>query len=115
MICPKCKSDTRVKDSRPHVDDPTVIRRRRECDGCGHKFNTFEGTVDLVRHRASVRERQARYREALGPEERSRRAKRDNTRAVARAEAAAANQPVGNILARWNGVAVPSGSASPNP
>ncbi len=115
MICPRCKSDTKVVSSRPHADDPTVIQRRRHCLGCGHKFNTFEGTVDLVRHRASVRERQARYREALGPEERSRRAKRDNTRAAARAEAAAANQPVGKILSRWNGVAAPSRPASPNP
>lgn len=40
MICPTCrKSETRVVDSR---DDETVVRRRRECLTCKHRFTTYE-------------------------------------------------------------------------
>jgi len=40
MICPTCrKSETRVVDSR---DDETVVRRRRECLVCKHRFTTYE-------------------------------------------------------------------------
>ncbi|HVA38171.1 MAG TPA: transcriptional regulator NrdR [Candidatus Dormibacteraeota bacterium] len=40
MICPSCqKSETRVVDSR---DDETVVRRRRECLACKHRFTTYE-------------------------------------------------------------------------
>ena len=40
MICPTCrKSETRVVDSR---DDENVVRRRRECLGCKHRFTTYE-------------------------------------------------------------------------
>ena len=42
MRCPFCgHTDTQVKDSRPS-DDQQVIRRRRECLGCGRRFTTFE-------------------------------------------------------------------------
>ena len=40
MICPTCrKSETRVVDSR---DDENVVRRRRECLVCKHRFTTYE-------------------------------------------------------------------------
>ncbi len=40
MDCPSCQhADTRVVDSREAVDS---IRRRRECQGCGFRFTTFE-------------------------------------------------------------------------
>ncbi len=40
LICPTCrKSETRVVDSR---DDENVVRRRRECLGCKHRFTTYE-------------------------------------------------------------------------
>ena len=40
--CPYCgKDNTRVIDSRP-ADDGDSIRRRRECDGCGRRFTTYE-------------------------------------------------------------------------
>ncbi|MBD5634533.1 MAG: transcriptional repressor NrdR [Candidatus Eremiobacteraeota bacterium] len=40
MICPGCrKSETRVVDSR---DDESVVRRRRECLDCKHRFTTYE-------------------------------------------------------------------------
>jgi transcriptional repressor NrdR len=40
LICPACrKSETRVVDSR---DDESVVRRRRECLDCKHRFTTYE-------------------------------------------------------------------------
>ncbi len=42
MHCPFCQhDDTRVIDSRVSEDGST-IRRRRECEHCGERFNTFE-------------------------------------------------------------------------
>ncbi|MCL6451355.1 MAG: transcriptional regulator NrdR [Acetobacteraceae bacterium] len=42
MKCPFCgHPDSRVLDSRP-TDEGTVIRRRRECPGCGRRFTTYE-------------------------------------------------------------------------
>ena len=42
MHCPFCQhEDTRVIDSRVS-DDGTSIRRRRECEKCAERFNTFE-------------------------------------------------------------------------
>ena len=42
MHCPFCQhEDTRVIDSRVS-DDGSTIRRRRECEACGERFNTFE-------------------------------------------------------------------------
>jgi transcriptional repressor NrdR len=44
--CPFCQhEDTRVIDSRVSEDGAT-IRRRRECEACGERFNTFE-TAEL--------------------------------------------------------------------
>ena len=42
MRCPFCAhDDSQVKDSRP-TDDGAAIRRRRQCEGCGARFTTFE-------------------------------------------------------------------------
>ncbi|MFH1218286.1 MAG: transcriptional regulator NrdR [Candidatus Peregrinibacteria bacterium] len=42
MICPKCEHNgTRVLDSR-ETDGQRAVRRRRECEKCGHRFTTFE-------------------------------------------------------------------------
>lgn len=42
MRCPFCgRDDSKVLDSRP-TDDGAVIRRRRECAGCGERFTTYE-------------------------------------------------------------------------
>lgn len=42
MRCPKCHhQETKVTDSRDTNDDKE-IRRRRECEKCGHRFTTFE-------------------------------------------------------------------------
>ncbi len=46
MHCPFCQhDDTRVIDSRV-AEDGATIRRRRECEKCGERFNTFE-TVEI--------------------------------------------------------------------
>lgn len=42
MRCPVCRNpNTKVLDSRDGRD-ATSIRRRRQCEGCGHRFTTFE-------------------------------------------------------------------------
>lgn len=42
MRCPYCAhDDSQVKDSRP-TEDGAAIRRRRQCEGCGARFTTFE-------------------------------------------------------------------------
>lgn len=47
MKCPFCsKADTKVIDTRT-MDDNTVIRRRRYCEGCGGRFTTYE-RIDTI-------------------------------------------------------------------
>ncbi|MDR7103166.1 transcriptional regulator NrdR [Croceicoccus sp. BE223] len=42
MRCPFCAHESsQVKDSRP-AEDGSAIRRRRQCEGCGARFTTFE-------------------------------------------------------------------------
>lgn len=42
MRCPFCAHEnSQVKDSRP-TEDGAATRRRRECEGCGGRFTTFE-------------------------------------------------------------------------
>jgi transcriptional repressor NrdR len=42
LRCPFCgHEDSQVKDSRP-TEDAAAIRRRRQCEGCGARFTTFE-------------------------------------------------------------------------
>lgn len=42
MHCPVCSvTDTRVIDSRP-AEGGEAVRRRRECENCGHRFTTYE-------------------------------------------------------------------------
>ncbi|GGD66503.1 transcriptional regulator NrdR [Croceicoccus mobilis] len=42
MRCPFCANESsQVKDSRP-AEDASAIRRRRQCEGCGARFTTFE-------------------------------------------------------------------------
>jgi transcriptional repressor NrdR len=42
LRCPFClHEDSQVKDSRP-TEDNGAIRRRRQCEGCGGRFTTFE-------------------------------------------------------------------------
>jgi len=47
MRCPNCREDNdRVIDSRTS-DDGFVIRRRRQCNGCSHRYTTFERMAEL--------------------------------------------------------------------
>ena len=47
MKCIYCGcSESRVIDSRPS-EDGEAIRRRRECEGCGRRFTTYEKVVPL--------------------------------------------------------------------
>lgn len=43
MTCPECGGKTYVKDCRSQGD---VKWRRRECEECKHRFNTFEIDAD---------------------------------------------------------------------
>ena len=64
MRCPKCASvDDKVVDSRV-VNDGKMIRRRRECLKCGHRFTTTEV---LLREGLVVVKRDGR-REDFDPE-----------------------------------------------
>ena len=47
MKCPACQCpDMKVLDSRP-VEDGNSIKRRRECNGCGKRYTTYE-VIDSV-------------------------------------------------------------------
>lgn len=41
MTCPQCGRESAVRETRA-VERGIVVRRRRECTHCGHRFNTFE-------------------------------------------------------------------------
>ena len=47
MDCPKCKSvQVRTIDSRCF---PSTVKRRRECQECGHRFTTLEVELGVLR------------------------------------------------------------------
>jgi len=48
MRCPFCSAvDDRVVDTRPS-DNDQVIRRRRECTGCGRRYTTYERVDEIL-------------------------------------------------------------------
>ncbi len=98
MICPKCSAETRVISSRPHKDDARVIQRRRSCDSCGHRFNTQEGTIDIVRRRKSIREEAAKRYARLSADKRAALNARRFTLRVARDQAAEAGVSPDDVL-----------------
>jgi len=60
MRCPKCSHmDDRVIDSRT-VRNGDVIRRRRNCLDCGHRFTTYE---EVVKSNMRVIKRDGRHEE----------------------------------------------------
>ena len=60
MRCPKCSnSDDKVIDSRS-VRNGDVIRRRRVCLKCGHRFTTYE---EVVKTSLRVVKRDGRHEE----------------------------------------------------
>lgn len=49
MRCPACGNPgSKVIDSRPGPEGQE-IRRRRECESCGHRFTTFERTEAIAK------------------------------------------------------------------
>jgi transcriptional regulator NrdR family protein len=100
MKCPHCQRDTFVKDSRPSEDG--IIRRRRVCEN-GHRFMTFESTVNPIvtlRQRRAKADRQKRYIAANREVSRENQ-RRYRLRQSARAEAQATGMPVETIYAQW--------------
>ncbi|MBU0678086.1 MAG: transcriptional regulator NrdR [Verrucomicrobia bacterium] len=58
MRCPKCgHSEDKVIDTRS-VKNGTVIRRRRTCLNCAHRFTTYE---EVVKANLRVTKRDGRY------------------------------------------------------
>ncbi|MSW53024.1 MAG: hypothetical protein F2817_19325 [Actinobacteria bacterium] len=102
MICPKCSADTRVIDSRPHQDDTRVFQRRRVCTGCGHRFPTWESTIDVAAQRARQRQAQATYKTRMDPAVRAARIARSNLRRDAKVEAAETGRPLEDVLRAWD-------------
>lgn len=103
MICPKCKADTRVLDTRTEPDGK-VIKRRRACEGCGHRFPTFESTLNVAKRRQRAAAATSAYRAAdpeRAREQDARRAKNRSIRNMARAEAAETGRPLAEILKQW--------------
>src|SRR6476619_1987854 len=48
MRCPFCQAaEDKVVDTRPS-DNDQVIRRRRECTGCGRRFTTYERIEEIL-------------------------------------------------------------------
>ncbi len=48
MRCPYCEHEnSKVIDSR-HTEDGHAIRRRRECEGCGRRFTTYEKVEEVI-------------------------------------------------------------------
>ena len=48
MRCPKCAQDNdKVIDSRA-IRNGAVVRRRRVCAHCGHRFTTYEEVIKTV-------------------------------------------------------------------
>lgn len=47
MICPKCSGKTRVVDT-DKLEDGRIVRRRRACKVCGHRFTTRELPTEMV-------------------------------------------------------------------
>jgi transcriptional repressor NrdR len=48
MRCPFCQAaEDKVVDTRPS-DNDQVIRRRRECIGCGRRFTTYERVEEVL-------------------------------------------------------------------
>lgn len=66
MRCVNCSRECRVAETREAYAG-LAVRRRRECEHCGHRFNTFEiddGLLKTLRkylgpHMKAVRKRQA--------------------------------------------------------
>jgi transcriptional repressor NrdR len=49
MKCPQCNGlNDRVANNR-HKENHTVVRRRRECLDCGHRWTTYEFMAESLK------------------------------------------------------------------
>src|SRR6202789_300928 len=58
MRCPKCQARDEKGVRRRAIKDETVIRRRRECLACEHRFTSYE---EIERDDLRVLKRDGRY------------------------------------------------------
>lgn len=69
LNCPKCTNEIKVIDSRVtnsyYYDSGLLAKRRRECKTCGHRFNTFEVTEDVVKEFLAAKVKLSVLREAI--------------------------------------------------
>lgn len=106
MICPKCSADTRVVGTRPEMDGK-VIRRQRICVAvaCGHDFDSYESTFNVVARRQRQAANTPIYR-LVDPErardQDRRKAKGRALRVAAEAEAAETGRPLAEIMRAWD-------------
>lgn len=101
MKCPRCQSDSRVKNSRE--TDGGMTRRRRVCEN-GHRFTTWESHLnpaDTLKARERSRRRVRKWRERLGADERAEKNRRYRLRRQARQEAQETGLPVETIYQQW--------------
>jgi transcriptional regulator NrdR family protein len=100
MLCPVCKRDTKVTDTRPQPDGSTL--RRRVCDE-GHKTKTWESLLPPGYRQKDEARRRERYRriKEQEPERHKAKALRANTRRAARAEAVARGVPPEVVYKEW--------------
>jgi hypothetical protein len=115
MICPKCSADTRVVGTRPEMGGK-VIRRQRVCVAvaCGHDFDSYESTFNVVARRQRQAANTRIYR-LVDPErardQDRRKAKGRALRLAAEQEAEATGRPLAEIMRAWD--VKPSARAKP--
>lgn len=54
--CPKCGADSYIIDSR-FSEDTQIIKRRRKCPKCGHRWTTGEIEYDIAVEATEYRRR----------------------------------------------------------
>ncbi len=96
--------DTRVIDSRP-AEDGGLLRRRRQCDACGHRFTTHERVLHVP---LIVVKKDGRREEFSADKLRSGIAKACNKRSVSTDAIAALVAEVESELRAESGAEVPS-------
>ena len=64
MICPDCKLQTHITDSRPNLTG-TEVRRRHECKVCRGRFTTIEVRVEGNKYQTVMSEKLSRSARAL--------------------------------------------------
>lgn len=115
MICPKCKSDTKLVYGRQLTTEPPVYERRLRCvsEECRHSFTTHEGTTRLVKHRVNPKPRKRKSPAEIQAQTEARKIYR--LRNLARTEARETGRPLREILAAWDVPPTPFQANRANP